>query len=100
MLQCVFCALTFPQPAAADRAAIHALIPGLSSPPVENPDRPWSEATGPYRAERIQLLTPEFGIVRVALTWRAGSIAMQEPGGTIFVVKKRDGAWQLNAIME
>jgi|SRR5579862_6758921 len=98
MLPCVFCVLTFPEPTPADRVAIQMLIPGPL--PVDSADRPWSEVTGPYSAGRIVLLTPEFGIVRVAQTWRAGSITMQQRGGTIRVIRKRSGAWQLDAIIK
>lgn len=92
MSYCLLCAFTFPEPTEADRIAIREALSPLTRPPL---GRVWSEAAGPYTSERIQLLTPEFGIVHLLLTWRAGSITMQARSGTTLFVAKKNGAWRV-----
>ncbi len=100
MLSCLLCAFSFPQPTDADRAAIHDILPGLDHVQFVNVGGPWSGVSGPHPGERIQLFTTDFGIARVAPTWHAGTITMQEPGGTIFVIAQRQGVWRIDAIMK
>jgi hypothetical protein len=95
MTSCLLCAITFPQPKPEDISAILHLLPAVSVPISEAQGEPWREISGPHLSARIQLMTPEYGIVNLVLAWRAGAVQVQARTGTMFRVAKRNGIWGL-----